>query len=158
MSRFNERPIVFALSNPTSKAECTAEEAYGWTQGHAVFASGSPFQPVTINGKTYMPSQCNNAYIFPGLGLGVIACAAIYVTDEMIFAAAKALAREVVETDLTQGRIYPPLTRIRDVSAVIATAVAEVAFKRELARKPKPDDLLTYIKSQMYEPKYERYI
>jgi len=158
MSRFSERPIVFALSNPTSKAECTAEEAYGWTQGHAVFASGSPFQPVTINGKTYMPSQCNNAYIFPGLGLGVIACAAIYVTDEMIFAAAKALAREVVETDLTQGRIYPPLTRIRDVSAVIATAVGEVAFKRELARKPKPDDLLTYIKSQMYEPKYERYI
>jgi malate dehydrogenase (oxaloacetate-decarboxylating)(NADP+) len=157
MSRFNERPIVFALSNPTSKAECTAEEAYSWTQGHAIFASGSPFQPVTINGKRYVPGQCNNAYIFPGVGLGVIACAAKYVTDEMIFSAAKALASEVAETDLEQGCVFPSLTRIRHVSAVIAAEVADVAFNRGLARKPKPDNLLTYIKSQMYEPKYGHY-
>ncbi|MCJ7670041.1 MAG: NAD-dependent malic enzyme [Dehalococcoidia bacterium] len=157
MARLNKGPIVFAMSNPTSKAECTAEEAYSWTQGHAIFASGSPFQPVTINGKRYVPGQCNNAYIFPGIGLGVIACAAKYVTDEMIFSAAKALAGEVAETDLEQGRIFPSLTRIRHVSAVIAAAVAEVAFNRGLARKPKPDNLLTYIKSQMYEPKYKHY-
>ena len=157
MSKFNERPIVFALSNPTSKAECTAEEAYGWTAGRAIFASGSPFPPVEIQGKTYVPGQCNNAYIFPGIGLGAIACSAMYVTDEMIFSAAKALAGEVAETDLAQGRVYPPLTRIRDVSAAIAKAVAEVAYNRGLAGKPKPDNLLTYIKSQMYEPKYERY-
>jgi malate dehydrogenase (oxaloacetate-decarboxylating)(NADP+) len=156
--RFSERPIVFALSNPTSKAECTAEEAYNWTQGRAIFASGSPFQPVTINGKRYVPGQCNNSYIFPGVGLGVIVSAARYVTDEMIFSAAKALAGEVTDTDLEQGRIFPSLTKIRDVSAVIAAAVAEVAFNRGLARKPKPDNLVTYIESQMYEPKYQRYI
>ena len=158
MLRFSERPIVFALSNPTSKAECTAEEAYNWTQGRAIFASGSPFQPVTINGKRYVPGQCNNSYIFPGVGLGVIVSAARYVTDEMIFSAAKALAGEVTDTDLEQGRIFPSLTKIRDVSAVIAAAVAEVAFNRGLARKPKPDNLVTYIESQMYEPKYQRYI
>jgi malate dehydrogenase (oxaloacetate-decarboxylating)(NADP+) len=158
MLRFSERPIVFALSNPTSKAECTAEEAYNWTQGRAIFASGSPFQPVTINGKRYVPGQCNNSYIFPGVGLGVIVSAARYVTDEMIFSAAKALAGEVTGTDLEQGRIFPSLTKIRDVSAVIAAAVAEVAFNRGLASKPKPDNLVTYIESQMYEPKYQRYI
>jgi malate dehydrogenase (oxaloacetate-decarboxylating)(NADP+) len=158
MARFNKRPIVFALSNPTSKAECTAEEAYAWTQGRAIFASGSPFAPVTIHGKTYVPGQGNNAYIFPGVGLGVIVCGARIVTDEMFFAAAKALAHEVSEADLEQGRIYPPLARIRDVSAVIATAVAEVAYNRGLATKPKPEDLLTHIKSQMYEPKYQSYV
>jgi malate dehydrogenase (oxaloacetate-decarboxylating)(NADP+) len=157
MARINGRPIVFALSNPTSKSECTAEEAYSWTQGHAIFASGSPFQPLIINGKRYVPGQCNNAYIFPGVGLGVIACAAEYVTDEMIFSAAKALAGEVTETDLEQGCIFPSMTRIRHVSTVIAAAVAEVAFNRGLARNPKPDNLLTYIESQIYEPKYKRY-
>jgi malate dehydrogenase (oxaloacetate-decarboxylating)(NADP+) len=158
MARFNERPIVFALSNPTSKAEGTAEEAYAWTQGRAIFASGSPFEPVTIHGKTYVPGQGNNAYIFPGVGLGVIACGARLVTDEMFFAAAKALAQEVSKADLEQGRIYPPLTRIRDVSAVIAASVAEVAYNQGLATKPKPEDLLTYIQSQMYEPKYPSYV
>jgi malate dehydrogenase (oxaloacetate-decarboxylating)(NADP+) len=158
MARFNERPIVFALSNPTSKAECTAEEAYAWTQGCAIFASGSPFDPVMIHGETYVPGQGNNAYIFPGVGLGTIACGARLVTDEMFFAAAKALAHEVSEADLEQGRIYPPLTRIRDVSAAIAVAVAEVAYNRGLATKPRPEDMLAYIKSQMYAPKYQSYV
>ncbi len=158
MATCNQRPIVFAMSNPTSKAECTAEEAYTWTEGRAIFASGSPFAPVTLNGKTYVPGQGNNAYIFPGVGLGTIACEASFVTDEMFFAAAKALANEVSEGDLEQGRIYPPLTKIREVSAIIATAVAEVAYKQDIAKKAKPDDLPAFIRSQMYEPKYQRYV
>jgi malate dehydrogenase (oxaloacetate-decarboxylating)(NADP+) len=158
MARFNEKPIVFAMSNPTSKSECTAEEAYNWTNGKVIFASGSPFSPVSINGKKYVPGQCNNAYLFPGIGLGVIACAARYVTDEMIFSAAKALAGETSDADLEQGRVFPSLSRIRDVSAVIAEAVAGTAYKQGITMNPKPIDLRKYIKAQMYEPKYERYV
>jgi malate dehydrogenase (oxaloacetate-decarboxylating)(NADP+) len=158
MAACNQRPIIFAMSNPTSKAECTAEEAYTWTEGRAIFASGSPFTPVTLKGKTYSPGQANNAYVFPGIGLGIIACEAMSVTDEMFFVAAKALANAVSEADLAQGRIYPSLTKLREVSASIATAVAEVAYNQGIARKPKPDDLLSSIKSQMYEPKYQRYV
>jgi malate dehydrogenase (oxaloacetate-decarboxylating)(NADP+) len=155
MAEGNERPMIFALSNPTSKSECTAQQAYTWTQGRAIFASGSPFNPVDFGGHTYVPGQGNNAYIFPGVGLGLIATQARHVTDEMFFAAAKALAEQVTEADLDIGRIYPSLTRIRDVSAQIALAVAEVAYTRNLARRAKPDDLLAYIRSLMFEPNYE---
>ncbi len=158
MARLNKRPVIFAMSNPTTKAECTAEQAYTWSQGRAVFASGSPFDPVTFQGKTFVPGQGNNAYVFPGVGLGAIACGAKLVTDEMFFASARALADEVSQADLDKGRIYPSLAKIRDVSAVIGAAVAEVAYKHGLAAKPKPEDMVAFIKSQMYEPAYESYV
>jgi malate dehydrogenase (oxaloacetate-decarboxylating)(NADP+) len=158
MVALNDRPIVFALSNPTTKAECTAEQAYTWTAGRAIFASGSPFPPVTLGGRSFVPGQCNNAYVFPGVGLGALACGARLVTDEMFFAAAKALAHEVSEADLEQGRVFPPLSEIRQVSAVIAAAVAEVAYRRGLTIQPRPDDLLAHIQAQMYVPHYRRYV
>ena len=158
MARCNERPIVFALSNPTPRCECTAKEAYVWTQGRAIFASGSPFEPFTLEGTTYEPGQGNNAYIFPGVGLGVIACRAKHVTDEMFLAAAQTLAAEVTEDDFKRGSIYPPLGHIREISAKIATAVCEVAYEQGLAVTPRPDDLQAFIKSQMYEPNYRSYV
>jgi malate dehydrogenase (oxaloacetate-decarboxylating)(NADP+) len=158
MARLNERPIVFALSNPTSSSECSALEAYSWTGGRAIFASGSPFDPVTLDGKTYVPGQGNNVYVFPGVGLGVVAAKARHVTDEMFMAAAHTLAREVGEDDLEHGRIYPHLTRIRAVSATIATAVAEIAYRQGLAAEPRPPDLRARIGSLMYRPAYEDYL
>jgi malate dehydrogenase (oxaloacetate-decarboxylating)(NADP+) len=157
MARRSERPIVFALSNPTSQAECTAEQAYSWTQGRAIFASGSPFDPVQFQGRTYVPGQGNNAYIFPGVGLGVIASASRRVTDEMFLVAARTLADQVSQADLEVGLIYPPLKKIREVSALIATAVAEVAYEHGLAQAPRPDNLPAYVRSQMYEPVYPNY-
>jgi malate dehydrogenase (oxaloacetate-decarboxylating)(NADP+) len=157
MARLNDRPIVFALSNPTSKAECTAEQAYTWTEGQVIFASGSPFPPVTLGEKTFVSGQGNNAYIFPGVGFGAIVSGARLVTDEMFFVAAKALAQKVSESDLERGLIYPPLTAIREVSAAIAVAVAEVAYQRGLATQPRPDDLRAYVEAQMYLPRYRSY-
>ncbi len=156
MSRINARPIVFALSNPTSKSECTAEQAYTWSDGRAVFASGSPFPPVTLNGVTRVPGQANNAYVFPGVGMGVIAARATRVTDEMFSAAAMALSGLVGEADLVLGRIFPALGRIREVSLEIAVAVAEVAYARGLAQTPRPPDLRAHIQAQMYQPTYQR--
>jgi malate dehydrogenase (oxaloacetate-decarboxylating)(NADP+) len=153
-----ERPMVFALSNPTSKAECTAQQAYEWTDGRAIFASGSPFAPVDYGGKTFVPGQGNNAYIFPGVGLGAIVSEASRVTDEMFFASARALADLVSEHDLELGRVYPPLASIREVSVSIATAVAEVAYERGLARRPRPDDLEAAVRAEMFEPDYLSYL
>jgi malate dehydrogenase (oxaloacetate-decarboxylating)(NADP+) len=157
MAAQNERPIVFALSNPTSKSECTASQAYRWSDGRALFACGSPFDPVTLGSQSFVPRQGNNSYIFPGVGLGVIASGATRVTDEMFMAAAHTLAATVSEDDLRQGSLYPPLKDIRDVSAHIAAAVAGVAYRKELARGTKPADLIAFMKAQMYEPRYATY-
>jgi malate dehydrogenase (oxaloacetate-decarboxylating)(NADP+) len=154
MAEINEQPIVFALSNPTSKAECSAEEAYRHTGGRALFACGSPYDPVTIEGKTFVPRQGNNSYIFPGVGLGAIASGARLVTDEMFMAAARTLAKLVTDADLQQGSLYPALPRIRQVSAHIAAAVAKIAYKRGLAAGREPKNLLAFIKSHVYEPRY----
>ena len=157
MARLNPRPVVFALSNPTSKAECTAEEAYQWSDGRAVFASGSPFGAVQFGGQTLVPGQANNVYIFPGVGLGVLASEAREVTDSMFSIAARTLAAQVSESDLAKGRIYPSLRRIRDVSAIIASAVAEEAWRLDLARQPRPADLAAHIAGLMYQPVYPEY-
>jgi len=158
MSRINDRPIIFALSNPTSKAECNAEQAYRWSQGKALFACGSPFDPVTVNGKTHVPRQGNNSYIFPGVGLGAIASGAKHVTDDMFMAAAHALAHTVTEADLAQGSLYPALQRIREVSAEIATAVAQNAYKNGLAQGAAPANLAAHVKAQMFDPQYKSYV
>ncbi len=157
MGTMNERPIVFPLSNPTSKAECTAEDAFVATQGRVAFASGSPFPPVKVGGKTYIPGQGNNAYIFPGVGLGVIGVRSRHVTDEMFFAAAKTLAGLVDADDLDHARTYPPFSRIRDVSLDIAVAVARIAFDRGLARVDRPKDLRRFLADLRYDPTYPNF-
>jgi malate dehydrogenase (oxaloacetate-decarboxylating)(NADP+) len=154
MARINRRPIVLALSNPTSKSECTAEEAYRHTEGRALFACGSPFDAVVFQNQTYVPRQGNNSYIFPGVGLGVVASGARRVTDEMFMAAARTLAGMVTGEDLAQGSLYPALPRIREVSTHIAAAVAQVAYRRGLAATKAPADPLVHVRAQMYEPRY----
>lgn len=154
MAEINERPIVFALSNPTSKAEVTAEDCYRWSDGRAIFASGSPFAPVKYKGRTLVPGQGNNAYIFPGLGLGLVATSARRVTDEMLTAAAWALAGDVSEKDLETGCLFPPLKKIRETSFVIATEVAKLVFARGLAGVPEPEDLEEFLRDEVFEPVY----
>ncbi|HEX7441184.1 MAG TPA: NAD-dependent malic enzyme [Caldimonas sp.] len=157
MAKLNARPIVFALSNPTSKSECTAQQAYEWSGGKALFASGSPFDAVTIGARTFVPRQGNNSYIFPGMGLGAIAVRATRITDEMFLAAARGLARQVTPQDLEQGSLYPPLASVREVSAHLAVAVAEVAFEQGHAGIERPADLLAHVRSCMYDPRYPTY-
>ncbi|MDX1416932.1 MAG: NAD-dependent malic enzyme [Candidatus Promineifilaceae bacterium] len=156
MAKINDKPIIFALSNPTSKAECSAEEAYHWSNGRAIYASGSPFKPVQYSGQTFIPGQGNNSYIFPGVGLGVISVGARRVPDSMFLAAAKTLAEQVTDEDLAMGRLFPALNRIRDVSAAIAAAVADVAFREGLTEMARPEHLLDFVKSNMYHPQYKQ--
>ena len=155
MSRAHDRPVVFALSNPTSRSEATAEEVYGWSGGRAVFASGSPFDPVTVEGRTFVPGQSNNVYIFPGIGLGVTACRIRRVSDGMFRVAARAVAEAVTEANLSQGSLFPELERIREVSVAIAVAISRLAFEQGLSGIDEPPDLRKYIAGCMYEPSYE---
>ena len=154
MARINERPTVFALSNPTSRAECTAEQAYQWSKGKVIFASGSPFGVVNYEGKEYRPGQGNNSYVFPGIGLGAVACDARIINDEMFLAAAKTLADQVSQSSLDAGALYPPLSNIREVSLEIAVALAEKAYEYGVARDPGPGNLKETIRGLMYDPRY----
>jgi malate dehydrogenase (oxaloacetate-decarboxylating)(NADP+) len=157
MAKLNRHPVIFALSNPTSKAECTAEQAYAWTDGRAVFASGSPFALVTLpDGSVRAPGQGNNAYIFPAIGLAALAVRIAPITQPTMYAAARALAGLVSEDDLARGSVYPPLHDIRSISERVAVAVAEEAYERGVAGlTPRPADLDAYIRSCMWEPSYE---
>lgn len=157
LAALNRHPIVFALSNPTSRSECTAEEVYRWTDGRAVFASGSPFAAVVHDGTTFVPGQANNAYIFPGVGLGVVASGAQRVTDDMFTVAATILADATSPESLAKGTLFPPLGRIREVSLAIAVAVAERAYADDLATRPRPKNLPAQVRGLMYEPTYPAY-
>jgi malate dehydrogenase (oxaloacetate-decarboxylating)(NADP+) len=155
MARINRRPIIFPYSNPTSHSECTAEEAYKWSDGRAVFASGSPFPPFRWHDRTLVPGQGNNVYIFPAIGMAVFATHARRITDEMFIAAARAVAEKVTQAELDTGLIYPPQSVIFKTEVDAAVRVAEVIFKRDLAQVPKPADIDSFIRAKLYRPEYQ---
>jgi len=155
MARVNQRPIIFPYSNPTSRLECSAEEAYRWSEGRAVFASGSPFPPVRFGDRTFVPGQGNNVYIFPAIGLAVYATRAKRVSDEMFIAAAHAVAEQVTEAELNIGLIYPPQSTIMKTELHAAQRVAEVIFARGLARVERPKDVAAFVESQTYKAEYQ---
>jgi len=155
VAKHHDRPIVFPLSNPTSAAECTAEQAYDWTGGTAVFASGSPFDTFMRDGDEITTSQCNNMFIFPGIGLGAVLCGATVITDGMLFAAANALADSLTPRMHKKGMVFPPIDTIREVSASVAAAVIREAVETgKSTQEVDMDDTLEFVRSRMYDPQY----
>jgi malate dehydrogenase (oxaloacetate-decarboxylating)(NADP+) len=155
MSRINERPVILALSNPTDHAECTAEQAYTWSKGKAIYAAGVQFQPVSLNGQTFLPGQANNFYIFPAIGMAVFATQASRVTDEMFIEAARAVADEVSPDLLNQGLLYPLQSNILETEIETAARVAKLVFDSELARVSRPTDMVAFIRGHVYKPEYK---
>ena len=154
MSELNQRPIIFPYSNPTSRSECSAEEAYRWSDGRAIFASGSPFPPVDIGGRRFVPNQGNNVYIFPAMAMALFATEAKRVTDDMFLTAAHAIAEQVSEESLAAGLIYPPRERILNASLHVAERVATCIFDHGLARVTRPDDVGALIRARVHRPVY----
>nr|WP_294545892.1 NAD-dependent malic enzyme [uncultured Rhodopila sp.] len=154
MSKLNERPVILALSNPTEHAECTAEQAYKWSQGKAIFAAGVQFPPVSYNGRTYLPGQANNFYIFPAVGMAIFATRAIRVTDAMFIEAAAAVADQVSEEQRQQGLLYPLQSNILETEIKTAARVAKLVFDSNLARVDRPADMEAFIREHVYKPEY----
>ncbi|MDN6041032.1 NAD-dependent malic enzyme [Acetobacter orientalis] len=154
MSELNERPVIFALSLPEKNSECTAEQAYQWSDGRALFAAGIQFPEVELNGKTFYPGQANNFYIFPALGLAVYATCPDIITDEMVIEAAKALADQVSPIFQERGRLFPPQSDILEVSITSATRIAEYIFDKGAATVERPQDIRAWIESLTYSPRY----
>ena len=158
MCEVNAQPMIFALSNPTSKAECTAKQAYTWSEGKCLFACGSPFAPVAVGNKTFVPRQGNNSYVFPGIGFGCIFVRAKTIPNQIFLTAAKTLANLVSESDLANGSLYPPLSQVRELSAHIAVAVADYCFKNGLAQVERPADLDKAVREAMWQPTDPKFV
>jgi len=156
MAKHTQRPIIFPLSNPTQNAECNAEQAYAWTEGRAVFGGGSPFAPVTLaNGSTLTPTQINNMFVFPGIGLASQVVRPRRISNAMLQAAAYAVAAQVSPADLQKGLVCPRVKDIRQVSAHVAAAVAQQAISEGIAQKiPPAGNLASYMATQQYDPSY----
>src|SRR5215813_13759164 len=155
MSQVNQRPVILALSNPTEHAECTAEQAYIWSKGKAIYAAGVQFPPVHFNGQTFLPGQANNFYIFPAVGMAIFATQAVRVTDEMFIEAARALADQVPSDLLKQGLLYPLQSNILETEIQTAARVAKLVFDSGLARVDRPTDMVAFIREHVYTPEYK---
>lgn len=157
MSRVNERPVIFALSNPTERAECTPEEAYRWSQGKVIYAAGVQFPPVHYDGDTFLPGQANNFYVYPAIGLAIYATRAKLVTDEMFIEAARGTADQVTDKQRKMGLLFPPQSDILETEVQTAQQVAALVFKRNLARVDPPKDINAWFQAMLYKPEYTAY-